>query len=772
MGGTTGGPRQGGALPVATTPLFGRDAELALLDEALTGSDARLITLTGPPGVGKTRLALAAAAAARFRDGVVFVDLTTVRDPDLVPQEVTRALGLGDAPGRPLVDRVAAAVAGRHLLLVVDNVEHVLEAAPAITAPLAACPRLGLLVTSRERLRVRGEREFPVSPLTLPAPDDLADLERLAATPSIAMLLHRVRGFQPDFAVTRANAVAVAEICTRLDGVPLALELAAARLNLFTPGELTFRLRQRMRLLTSGARDGPLRHRTLRAALAWSHDLLGPDERALFRRSSVFVGGWSLDAAQQVGDVPDVVDTAASLVDKSLVRRRDRHGTTEFTMLESLREYAAELLAEHAEEDATRNRHCRYYAAVAARIEAQMGTDAETASVDAVAADQANLRAAFEYAEATGRADLALALAVAVGWFCYTRGHLGAGLTTVRRALAMVGDGPVQPPGTAMATALQLAGALAFARGELDRVEAFLDQVERIGDRRHVAMSSAFRGHLARVRGDPTAAAAHHHRARALYEELGNAHGVAWSRYDLGLLRRRDDPEEAAEHLREARTRFRDSGYAWAIGCAGWALATVQLRRGRVDEAAALVTDALDRFEIVADGRGLAQCLEAAAGIACERTTHDPAGRLLGAAAALRERLAAPLPDEDHGQHHTVTQRVRRALGPDGADAARRAGRELSTVEALALARRIGRPAGEHAEADAARPAEPVSPLTPRERQVAGLIAAGRTNRQIGRALGIAEKTAEVHVHHIIGKLGARCRSEVAAWVGAQGRSD
>jgi predicted ATPase/DNA-binding CsgD family transcriptional regulator len=771
VGGTAGGPWQGGALPVATTPLFGRDAELALLDDALTGSDARLITLTGPPGVGKTRLALAAAAAARFRDGIVFVDLTTVRDPDLVPQEVTRALGLDDAPVRPLVDRVAAAVAGRHLLLVVDNAEHVLDAAAAITAPLAACPRLRLLVTSRERLRVQGEREFPVSPLTLPAPDDLADLERLAATPSIAMLLHRVRGFQPDFAVTRANAAAVAEICTRLDGLPLALELAAARLNLFTPGELTFRLRQRMRLLTSGARDGPPRHRTLRAALAWSHDLLGPEERALFRRSSVFVGGWSLDAAQQVGDVPDVVDTAASLVDKSLVRHRDRHGASEFTMLESLREYAAELLAEHGEEDATRNRHCRYYAAVAARIEARIGTDAETASVDAVAADQANLRAAFEYAAASGRADLALPLAGAVGWFCYTRGHLGAGLRTVRRALAMVGDDPVHPPGTAMASALQLAGVLSFARGELDVVEAFLDHVERIGDRRHAAMSSAFRGHLARVRGDPTAAAAHHDRARALYEELGNAHGVAWSRYDLGLLRRRDDPEEAAEHLREALTRFRDSGYAWAIGCAGWALATVELRRGRVDEAAALVAEALDRFETVADGRGLAQCLEAAAGIACERTAHGPAGRLLGAAAALRERLAAPLPDEDRGQHHAVTQRVRRALGPDGADATRRAGRELSTVEALALARHIGWPTGEHAEADAAGPAEPVTPLTPRERQVAGLIAAGRTNRQIGRTLGIAEKTTEVHVHHIIGKLGARCRSEVAAWVGAQGRS-
>ena len=309
-------------LPASATPLIGRDAELAALGAAITSADERLITLTGPPGVGKTRLAIAAAAAAAslFRDGVVFVDLTPVRDPDLVLPEVARALGLRDPPGRPLPDRILTAVAERDLLIVVDNMEHVLDAGPALAALLAECPLL-LACTSRERLHLRGEQEYPVAPLELPTPGDVDDLERLAETPSISMLLHRVRGFQPDFAVTSANAAALAEICIRLDGLPLALELATARLKLFTAGELTFRLRHRMRLLTSGARDGPDRHRTLRAALTWSHDLLGPDERVLFR-PSVFVGGWTLEAAEQVCGAADVVETTASLVDKSLVRRR------------------------------------------------------------------------------------------------------------------------------------------------------------------------------------------------------------------------------------------------------------------------------------------------------------------------------------------------------------------------------------------------------------------------------------------------------------------
>jgi predicted ATPase/DNA-binding CsgD family transcriptional regulator len=762
-------------LPLASTPLIGREAELAALASALIEQEARLITLTGPPGVGKTRLAIAVAAAIepRFSDGVVFVDLTRIRDPNLVLPEVARGLGVGDGPGRPLAERVLAAVADRDLLLVVDNLEHVLGAGPALAAPLTACPRLRLLTTSRERLHLLGEREYSMSPLRLPTPEDVGDLERLCATPAIMMLLHCVRAVLPGFAVTAANAGALAEICLRLDGLPLALELAAARLKLFTPDELTFRLRHRMALLTGGARDGPDRHRTLRAALTWSHGLLGADERALFRRSSVFVGAWTLEAAREVCAVPDVVEAIASLIDKSLVRRRSRHGdVAEFVMLESLREYGAELLAEHGEVETTRSRHTRYYADLAVRTEALIGTGTERASVDGVGAAEGNLRDGFEAATASGRTDLALPLASALGWYCYTRGYVGQGWAIMDRALAAAEAGSDPPPDAALAAAVQIAGVLAFARGELDRAEELLDRCPRlddpVGDLRRRAIDNAFRGHLARARHDHTGAVAYHDRAGTLFEKLGNQCGVAWSRYDLGLLARSTgDLPAAGEYLGEALDRFRSEGYEWAIGCAAWAAGTVERRRGRVAEAAALLTEALERFETVDDARGLSQCLEGAAGIAGDRGAPGSAAQLLGAAAVLRERLAAPLPDEDRGEHHAIAQRARRALGPEATDVARRSGRSLPLVQALRLAHRVLRDAVAPPTADSLVPA---IPLTPREHQVARLVASGRTNRQIGRELSIAEKTTEVHVHHILDKLGARCRSEVAVWVSRRDR--
>ncbi|MGK5173277.1 helix-turn-helix transcriptional regulator [Geodermatophilus sp. CPCC 205761] len=347
-------PWRGDVLPVVATPLVGRDAELPDLVRLLTEPGVRFTTLTGPPGVGKTRLAVAAAATARgrFCDGVVFLDLTAVRDPAAVPAEVAAAADLRHGDRSP---------ADRDLLVVLDNVEHVLAAGPALAELVADSPGLHLLATSRERLHLRVEREVPVAPLALPGCADGTDPERLAAVAAVAMLVEQVRTSQPDFAVTVDNAAELAGICTRLDGLPLALELAAPRLRLFTPGELLFRLRHRLGVLTSDARDVPARHRTLRAALTWSHDLLGPEERTLFRRLSVFTGTWTLDAAARVCGIADPVPATASLVDKNLVRRQDCAGdVARFGMLESLREFAAEQLDRAGEAAATRARYARH----------------------------------------------------------------------------------------------------------------------------------------------------------------------------------------------------------------------------------------------------------------------------------------------------------------------------------------------------------------------------------------------------------------------------
>jgi predicted ATPase/DNA-binding CsgD family transcriptional regulator len=771
--------RRPGALPSAPNALVGRDEDLATLVCLLTEPGIRLVTLTGPPGVGKTRLAVAAAAsiAERFRDGVVFVDLTAIRDPELVPIELAGVLGVAAAGDQ--LDALARTLRARHVLVVLDNFEHVLDAAPTLVGPLDACPRLRLLVTSRERLHLHAEREVPLEPLALPA-DDVTDPDRFAATPAVAMLLERVRAFQSGFAVTPANREALAEICVRLDGLPLAIELAAARLKLFTPGELTFRLRHRMKFLTGGARDIPDRHRTLRAALTWSHNLLSADERTLFRRLSVFVGGWTLEAAEAVcaGDFGDVMETTASLVDKSLIYRTNRRDLAEFAMLESLREFAAERLAEHGEADATRVRHARHYAALSVWVEATIGTAEEAASTHRVGVAESNLRAAMNFALTTGRHDWALPLASAVGWYCYTRGRLGDGHAAVELALRGAAGklwccaagpssrGEHAASAVALACALLVAGVIAFGRGDLDRAEVLLTRAGKgnVGKRRE-AIANAFLGHVARARGDHRAAVSRYEAAATLHGELGDEAGVAWSWYDLGLLARRGgDLEAAARQLWAGLERFRELDHGWASGCAAWALATVELRRGRPDEAAALLAEALDGFEGVGDGRGVAQCLEAAATLLVGRRDSETAAHLLAAAAAVRERLAAPLPDEDRVEHDAVARQVRRALGPQAAERARREGRVMPEAAAVAIARA--------AVAEPVESPELPNPLTGREREVALLVARGRTNRQIGRALGIAEKTTEVHVHNIIRKLGACSRAEVAAWVASSPSAD
>jgi predicted ATPase/class 3 adenylate cyclase len=675
-------------LPAQLTSFVGRERQIAETERLVR--EHRLLTLTGPGGTGKTRLALAAGAdlLPSFADGVFLVELASLVDPGQVCPAICQVLGVREEPGRDVIDTMVDRLLGRSTLLILDNFEHLLEAGPMVGETLQRAPEVRILVTSRARLGVYGEQELQVPPLALP--DTTQDLEVLSRAEAVALFVDRAGEARPGFDLTEGNASAVAEICTRLDGLPLAIELAASRTTVLTPEEILSRLGHRLDLLTTGARNLPPRQRTLRGAIEWSYELLEKQERRLFARMSAFSGGADLDAAETVcnpgGDLGVItLDGLAALVDKGLVRRLETSGgAPRFGMLETIREYAAERLDADWDADETRRRHAEHFLALAEASERDIPAQDHT-MLNRLDWDQDNLQAAFRWAVEAGESERGMAAAASIWRFWVFRGHLGVGRAVLDRLLEA-------PSGRteARARAHGAAGSLAYWNDDLPSTEHHYGEqlaiYRELGDRAGVARALydlAFVPYIRRTGFDDALPLLRE--ALELFEQLGDEENASKARGDIPyFMMLAGQLEDAAPLLEEALARARGTGDFFQVLDNLFRVAEARLRLGDADRARTAALEALDITERGDIEGAMAAVLELVASAEAVAGRHRRALRLFGAGEAMADPLGGgsfpSLPMEP-------VEESRKALGEDAAEEALAKGRAMSRQEAVAYAR-------------------------------------------------------------------------------------
>jgi predicted ATPase/DNA-binding CsgD family transcriptional regulator len=753
-----------GNLHIEFSEFVGRRAEIASAKRAL--GQSRLVTLTGPGGIGKTRLATQVAAEVRraFVDGAWLVELAGLRDPALLAREVARSLGLSDRSTQWAVTTLSDQLASKRVLLLLDTCEHLLDASAVLAETvLHSCPGVRVLTTSREPLGVVGEAVLQVPTMSLPPEGESAAPERLLRSEAARLFLSRATAANPQFSLTQQNAAVIADVVRRLEGIPLAIELAAIRMRSLSPEQLLDRLHDRFDVLTTGSRTAEARQQTLQSTLEWSYELLTVEERAIWRRAAVFIGSFDIVAAEAIcsdGDLTagDVFGLIDSLVAKSVIMREPGEGQARYRMLDTVREFG---WAKHCEDEPERwlaARHRDWYAGIAALPDALSARQVDW--VDGLHRNHSNLRAALDFCHGTqGEDEAGLRMVCDLWLYWESRGHLTEGRRWAELFLHSCADCPARARG------LWVAGYLALVQGDIKNAGGLLDEAVNLGrirDEPTIAFAIEFLGRARWIQGDTVGGVQLTEDALRLHRDARDWRGIVLTLVQLGLMKRLEDEsvdsrpifEECIRICEEHDERWNRSYALWAYGLATW-------RENRFGEAARLEEQALQLKRDVRDPIGIPLCVEALAWIASGAGEHERAALLLGSAAGRWRALPGDLPAPLATYRKTCHEELSRALGDGRFKELFELGRDASADEVMDLALNRTSPAVGIAPMVATGR---TSELSPRETEVVALLARGLSNSEIGQHLVISSRTAESHIQHIMNKLGLSSRAQIAAW--------